>query len=130
MQRHLKNGFLVVIFDANDFKLLYAHDGRVPQIPGSDLFEFSWENTMKDRYISAGQINNSKDWSALYYVDEKEEIATKLVDKISDLKGEVGNVIRDIHQLVQESALEAVGCVLLNARLGGASCPVEPVAEL
>ena len=128
-----KNGFLVVIFDAEDVKLLYAHDGRVPQIPGFDLFEFTRKTAMKDKYISAGLLNNSEDWytvrrqvqqdmmrpkSALYYINEMEEIATELVDKISDLKGEDGVGIKDIHPLVQEYALEAVGCVFLNARLG------------
>ena len=51
-----KNGFLVVIFDAEDVKLLYAHDGRVPQIPGFDLFEFTRKTAMKDRYITATSV--------------------------------------------------------------------------
>jgi len=124
---------LVICFDAEDVKTLYANDGRVPQIPGFDMFEFIRKNAMKDRYISAGLINNTEDWytvrhqvqqdmmrpkSALYYIDEMEDIANELTNKIAESKGKDGKGIRDIHPLVQEYALEAVGCVFLNARLG------------
>ena len=127
-----KHGF-VILFDAEDVKTLYSNDGRVPQIPGFDMFEFIRKNAMKDRYISAGLINNTEDWysvrhqvqqdmmrpkSALYYVDEMEDIAVELADKIAELKGKDGEGIEDIHPIIQEYALEAVGCVFLNARLG------------
>ena len=124
---------LVILFDAEDVKTLYSNDGRVPQIPGFDMFEFIRKNAMKDRYINAGLINNAEDWytvrhqvqqdmmrpkSALYYIDEMEDIAVELVEKIASLKGEDGKGIEDIHPFIQEYALEAVGCIFLNARLG------------
>jgi len=126
-----KHGF-VILFDAEDVKTLYANDGRVPQIPGFDMFEFIRKNAMKDRYINAGLINNAEDWytvrhqvqqdmmrpkSALYYIDEMEDIAGELVEKIASMKGEDGQGIKDIHPFIQEYALEAVGCIFLNARL-------------
>ena len=123
----------VAIFQPEHVKTLYSVDGRIPNLPGFDPFEYIRKNAMKDRYMITGLINNSEDWytvrhqvqqdmmrpkSALYYIDEMEDIANELTNKIADSKGKDGKGIRDIHPLVQEYALEAVGCVFLNARLG------------
>ena len=123
----------VALFQPEDVKTLYSHDGRIPNLPGFDPFEHIRKNAMKDRYVITGLINNSEDWytvrhqvqqdmmrpkSALYYIEEMEDIAVELTNKIANLKGEDGEGIKDIHPFIQEYALEAVGCVFLNARLG------------
>eukprot|EP00092_Neocalanus_flemingeri_P107293 GFUD01137705.1.p1 GENE.GFUD01137705.1~~GFUD01137705.1.p1 ORF type:complete len:508 (-),score=128.83 GFUD01137705.1:562-2085(-) len=124
-------GNMVIIFRPEDVKAMYAGDGKSPKLPGFDMFSFIRKTTMKDRYTTAGLINNTEDWyevrhkvqqdmmrpkSALYYLSEMEEIAIELADKIQEVKGNDGML--DPYALVQEYALEAVGCVFMGARLG------------
>ena len=124
-------GTSVVIFRPEDIKMLYASDGKIPKIPGFDMFEFVRTTSMKDRYTTTGLINNNQDWydvrhkvqqdmmrpkSALYYISEMEEIALELTDKIQ--KSKAADKMLDPFDLVQEYALEAVGCVFMGARLG------------
>ena len=124
---------LVICFDAEDVKTLYANDGRVPQIPGFDMFEFIRKNAMKDRYISAGLINNTEDWytvrhqvqqdmmrpkSALYYIDDLDDIAGDLADRISTEKSLNDGSVEDMYPILQAFALEAVGSIFLGSRLG------------
>ena len=86
---------------------------------------------MVDRYATAGLINNSEDWyevrhkvqqdmmrpkSALYYIDEMEEIAVELTDKVNKVKDKNGML--EPSSILQEFALEAVGCVFMGTRLG------------
>eukprot|EP00092_Neocalanus_flemingeri_P104678 GFUD01134110.1.p1 GENE.GFUD01134110.1~~GFUD01134110.1.p1 ORF type:complete len:474 (-),score=122.38 GFUD01134110.1:111-1532(-) len=124
-------GTMVILFRPEDIKTLYSNDGKIPKIPGFEMFEFIRKSSMKERYTTTGLINNSQDWyevrhkvqqdmmrpkSALYYLSEMEEIAIELADKIQEVKGNDGML--DPYALVQEYALEAVGCVFMGARLG------------
>jgi len=54
--------------------------------------------------------------SALYYIADMEDIALELVEKIVKDRGEDG--VLDVHRVVQEYALEAVGCIFMGVRLG------------
>merc|ERR1719431_1676440 len=95
------------------------------------MFEFVRTTSMKDRYATTGLITNNEDWydvrqkvqqdmmrpkSALYYIDEMDDIATEFVDKINVTKDKDGML--EIKQVVHECALEAVGCVFMGTRLG------------
>ena len=123
----------VAIFQPEDVKTLYSHDGRIPNLPGFDPFEFIRKNAMKDRYVVTGLINNSEDWytvrhqvqqdmmrpkSALYYINELDDIAGDLADKVSAEKSCDGGSIEDMFPILQAYALEAVGSIFLGARLG------------
>jgi len=124
-------GDMVVLFKPEDIKTLYGSDGENPKIPGFDMVGFIRETSMKDRYTSAGLLNNNKDWydvrhkvqqdmmrpkSALYYIDEMEDIAVELAEKIHHTKDEFGML--EPSSIVHEYALEAVGSVFMGARLG------------
>eukprot|EP00092_Neocalanus_flemingeri_P074965 GFUD01092793.1.p1 GENE.GFUD01092793.1~~GFUD01092793.1.p1 ORF type:complete len:516 (-),score=135.05 GFUD01092793.1:110-1531(-) len=124
-------GTMVILFRPEDIKTLYSNDGKIPKIPGFDMWEFIRKTSLKDRYTTTGLINNSQDWyevrhkvqqdmmrpkSALYYLSEMEDIAIELAEKIEDVKDKDG--ILDPTALVLEYALEAVGCVFMGARLG------------
>jgi len=124
-------GHLVLVFTPEDTKTLYASDGKIPNIPGFDIFELMRKTTMKDRYTTAGLISNTQDWyevrhtvqqdmmrpkSALYYLPEMEDIAIELADKIQEKKNKNGML--NPSTLLQQFALEAVGCVFMGARLG------------
>ena len=115
-----------------DIKVMHTNEPHIPILPGFDIFEHIRNSSMKDRYKTSGLINNSEEWysvrskvqqdmmrpkSALYYIAEMEEIAKELSEKIETLVGPDGGVL-DPHRVVQEFALEAVGCVFLGARLG------------
>ena len=54
--------------------------------------------------------------SALYYIDEMEEIAVELTDKVNKVKDKNGML--EPSSVLQEFALEAVGCVFMGTRLG------------
>jgi len=124
-------GNMVVIFRPEDIQTLYANDGVIPIIPGFDMFEFVRKTSLKSRYESAGLINNTEDWydvrtkvqqdmmrpkSALYYINEMEDIAVELADKIQNIKDKDGML--NPSDVVHQYALEAVGCVFMGTRLG------------
>jgi len=124
-------GNMVVIFRPEDIKTLYSNDGHIPNIPGFDMLEFVRKTSLKSRYETTGLINNSEDWydvrskvqqdmmrpkSALYYIDEMENIAKELADKIQNIKDEDGML--EPSEVLHEYALEAVGCVFMGTRLG------------
>ena len=56
--------------------------------------------------------------SAFYYIEELEDIAQELAEKIGTERGPDGDGIKDIHPMLQAYALEAVGCIFLDSRLG------------
>jgi hypothetical protein len=124
-------GFIVVIFRPEDIEILYANDGKIPIIPGFHILEKMRKTSMNDRYASCGLINNTQDWckvrqlvqqdmmrpkSALYYIADLEDIASELVEKISDIveKDEMLNPAEVLH----EYAAESVGCFFMGSRLG------------
>ena len=124
-------GTMVITFRPEDIKTFYTSDGKIPNIPGFAMFEFIRKTSMKDRYATAGLINNTEDWyevrhqvqqdmmrpkSAFYYISDMEDIAIELADKIQEVKGKEG--ILEPSTLLQEYALEAVGCVFMGTRLG------------
>ena len=90
-------GDMVVIFRPEDIKMLYGSDGKIPMIPGFDMFEFVRKTSMVDKYTTPGLLNNTEDWyevrhkvqqdmmrpkSALYYIDEMEEIILQNLKRI------------------------------------------------
>merc|ERR1712106_906431 len=124
-------GDMVLIFHPEDIKIMYGNDGDIPSIPGFDMFEFIRKTSMKDRYTTTGLINNTEDWynvrhkvqqdmmrpkSALYYLEEMEDIAVELAEKINILKDVDGML--EPSSVLHEFALEAVGSVFMGARLG------------
>jgi len=125
-------GDMVVLFRPEHVKTMYARESRIPNIPGFDFVEHVRSNAMKDRYVITGLINNNEDWyqvrhkvqqdmmrpkSALYYITELEEIAVELTMKIEKLISSTEGVLEP-QKVLQEYALEAVGCVFMGARLG------------
>jgi len=123
----------VALFQPEDVKTLYSHDGRIPNLPGFDPFEHIRKNAMKDRYVITGLINNSEDWytvrhqvqqdmmrpkSALYYIDDLDDITGDLAERVSAEKSLDGGSIEDMYPILQAYALEAVGSIFLGARLG------------
>ena len=123
----------VALFQPEDVKTLYSHDGRIPNLPGFDPFEHIRKNAMKDRYVITGLINNSEDWytvrhqvqqdmmrpkSALYYISDLDGIAVDLAGRVSAEKSLDGGSIEDMYPILQAYALEAVGSIFLGARLG------------
>jgi len=123
----------VAIFQPEHVKTLYSVDGRIPNLPGFDPFEYIRKNAMKDRYMITGLINNSEDWytvrhqvqqdmmrpkSALYYIDDLDDIAGDLADRISTEKSLNDGSVEDMYPILQAFALEAVGSIFLGSRLG------------
>jgi len=124
-------GDMVVIFRPEDVKMLYKNDGRIPVIPGFDMFEWMRKNTMKDRYTTTGLINNSEDWydirhkvqqdmmrpkSALYYISDLEDIAIEFTEMVKENKDENGML--EPCYLINAFALECVGSMFMGTRLG------------
>ena len=124
-------GPLVVVFRPEDIKTLYTSDGKTPHMASFDMFEFIRKTTMKDRYTTAGLINNGEDWyevrrqvqqdmmrpkSAFHYISDLEDIAIELTEKAH--KKISKDEILDPYPLMQEYALEAVGCIFMGTRLG------------
>ena len=103
------------------------NEGVIPKIPGLDMLEYMRKTSMKDRYVTAGLINNTEDWytvrhkvqqdmmrpkSALYYIDEIDDIAVELVEKIDTMK--VNDGMLDPSAALYEYDLEAVDCVFIG----------------
>jgi len=125
-------GDMVVLFRPEHIKMMFTREARIPHIPGFDFFEYVRMSVMKDRYKITGLITNNEDWyevrhkvqqdmmrpkSALYYIAELEEIAVELTVKIEQLISSTDGIL-DPQRVLQEYALEAVGCVFLGTRLG------------
>ena len=124
---------MVCLFRPEDAKAMYSYDSKVPFQPGFELFDSIRKNDLKERYKSAGLLVNTEEWyhvrrlvqqdmmrpkSAFYYIEDLDDIARELADKIAKEKGKSGEDIKDILPLIQAYALEAVGCIFMNARLG------------
>ena len=116
----------IFIFRPEDIETLYKSAGRLPHMASFEMFEYIRKTTMKDRYVTAGLLNNGEDWyefrqkvqqdmmrpkSALYYTSSMTEIAMELTEKIAIPKNNDGIV--DPYQHMQEYTLEAVGCILI-----------------
>ena len=56
------NGNMVMLFKPSDIQTMYSLDGRIPILPGFDVFEYARKVTMPDRFPTAGLISNKEDW--------------------------------------------------------------------
>ena len=125
-------GDMVVLFRPEHIKMMFTREARIPNNPGFDFFEYVRRDVMKDRFKITGLFNNNEDWyevrhkvqqdmmrpkSALYYIAELEEIAVELTVKIEQLISSKDGILEP-QRVLQEYALEAVGCVFLGTRLG------------
>ena len=124
-------GDMVVVNNPEDIKTLYNSDGKIPINDSYDVLAYIKEKAMKDRFVSPGLFSNNADWhevrtkvqqdmmkpkSAFYYIEEIEDIAMELVEKVNRERGE--DELFDPSRALQEYALEAVGCVFMGRRLG------------
>ena len=125
------NGNMVMLFKPSDIQTMYSLDGRIPILPGFDVFEYARKVTMPDRFPTAGLISNKEDWyqvrslvqqdmmrpkSATYYTGEMEEIAGEVVTNIE--AGLAADGSFDINTICQQYALETVAYIFLGSRLG------------
>jgi len=134
---------MVMIQDPEDVKTLITGDDKNPVEPGFDFFVTYRQELRKDMYPgSAGLLgSHGEKWyevrskvqqdmlrpkSALYYIDD----ITKASDDFLDLVSREGqdNTIEDITPLVYRWALEAVGAIFLNTRIGCLDEPPSPEA--
>jgi len=124
------NGNMVMLFNPEDIKNMYKLEERIPLIPGFSNLEAMRKVTMKNRYPTAGLMNNAEDWysirnllnknmmrpkSALYYTEEMDEIAANAVKIIN--KNLNNENIYEVNELCRRFALESIAYILLGSRL-------------
>lgn len=121
----------MALFRPEDIHTMCANEGRLPVIQGFEFMDFMRSTSMRDRYLSLGLLSNGEDWlqarskvqqdmmqprTAVFFLDDIEDIAEELVDKINEAVDDDDTL--DPHSLLQQFSLEAVGSVFLGARLG------------
>lgn len=120
------------IHNPEDVKTLLANDGTKPIIPGFDNFTRIRKDHQSEFFgKTRGLISQGDEWykfrqavqqdmmrpkSALYYIDEIEEIAVEFTDKVAAEKDEKGNV--EIGKFCQEYALDSISCIFVGGRIG------------
>lgn len=125
-------GETVVIFNPEHIQQVYSLDGPMPILPGFHALERMRREELPDVFTdTTGLISQGEDWyhfrqavqqdmmrvsSALHYVADIQDIAQELADKIA--KSRAADGILDPLPLLHEFALESIGCIFLESRLG------------
>lgn len=125
-------GKTVVIFDPKDMKTLLSKDGATPISPGFEPLERVRRTDCPEFFPeTAGLLSQGEEWykfrqavqqdmmrvsSAMLYIKSIQDIGEELADKISKTKDAAGKL--DPMICLQEYALESIGCIFLEARLG------------
>ena len=123
-------GDMVVIFRPEDVRAMYASDGRIPYQTAFEALELL-RGRNRELYKSSGLLTNSEEWyevrqavqqdmmkpkSALFYIEDIEEVAEELTDKLAATRDKDGKVV--VNTILNEFALDAVGVFALGTRLG------------
>ena len=123
---------LLHIHNPRDAQTLINNEGSQPIIPGfHQLAEF--RRTELPTYFSetTGLVSEGEEWSnfrqlvqqdmmrsgsALLYIEELENIAEELVEKLAEVKDNEGKI--EIAEYMKQFALESTGAIFLGSRLG------------
>jgi len=120
------------VHSPEDVKTLLSNDGSRPIIPGFDAFiHMRKVHQSKVFGDNSGLISQGEEWyrfrqavqqdmmkpkSALYYLDEIEQVAVEFTDKVAASRDAQGNV--KFGNVCNEFALDSIACIFLGRKIG------------
>jgi len=134
-------GYQIFIHEPEDVQTLFANDGKNPVEPGFDFF-VNYRNYKKDLFTGDKGLlgSHGEDWykvrsmvqqdmmrpkSALHYMDDLSQVTNEFLDLVEKNLSDKRD-IPDVVPLVYRWALEAVGDIFLDSRIG---CLNDPPAK-
>ncbi len=138
-----KNGKVLVLLDSKDVETAYRNEGKYPDRgPGLEVYEIIRKKRSDIFHETTGVLfENGEKWhqvrsmvqqdlmrpkSALFYLEEIQNISNEFMDFLRMQRSKEDKVIRNALPEIYRFTFEAISFIALDTRLGCLKVPMEP----